>query len=175
MGGQWGRFFQEQQVNSTPPLSMHNLYACLQVDTLIGPAFGKIKSAKVIQTKLSPPIPCRCSHLLAWEHQLPNRYIVAASPRLMSLAINVEIESTDTAVKRHIQAFIDCGVNGCFINIEWAKSNNIPTCPLTNPIPVYIQCWWYHKWSWYDHQNHQHGPTLRQPFGMHPTCCDSPG
>jgi hypothetical protein len=26
---------------------------------------------------------------------------------------------------------------GCFIDIEWAKLNNIPTCPLTNPIPVY--------------------------------------
>jgi predicted aspartyl protease len=55
----------------------------------------------------------------------------------MSLAVDVEIESTDTAVKRRTQALIDCGATGCFINIEWAKLNNIPTCPLTNPIPVY--------------------------------------
>jgi hypothetical protein len=55
----------------------------------------------------------------------------------MSLAVEVEIESTDTAVKRHTQALIDCGAMGCFIDIEWAKLNNIPTCPLTNPIPVY--------------------------------------
>jgi hypothetical protein len=26
---------------------------------------------------------------------------------------------------------------GCFIDIEWEELNNIPTCPLTNPIPVY--------------------------------------
>jgi hypothetical protein len=26
---------------------------------------------------------------------------------------------------------------GCFIDIEWAKLNNIPTCSLTKPIPVY--------------------------------------
>jgi hypothetical protein len=28
-------------------------------------------------------------------------------------------------------------VTGCFINIEWAKLNNVPTRTLTKPIPVY--------------------------------------
>jgi hypothetical protein len=51
--------------------------------------------------------------------------------------VEVEIESTDTAVKQCTQALIDCGATGCFIDIEWAKLNNIPTRPLTNPIPVY--------------------------------------
>jgi hypothetical protein len=55
----------------------------------------------------------------------------------MSLAVEVEIESTDTAVRRCTQALIDCGATGCFIDIEWAKLNNIPTRPLTKPIPVY--------------------------------------
>jgi hypothetical protein len=55
----------------------------------------------------------------------------------MSLAVDVEIESTDTAVKRCTQALIDCGATGCFIDIEWAKLNNVPTCLLSKPIPVY--------------------------------------
>jgi hypothetical protein len=55
----------------------------------------------------------------------------------MSLMVDVEIESTDTAIKRCTQALIDCGTTGCFIDIEWGKLNNIPTHPLTNPIPVY--------------------------------------
>jgi hypothetical protein len=55
----------------------------------------------------------------------------------MSLVVDVEIESTDTAVKRCTQALIDCGTTGCFIDIEWAKLNNVPTCPLTKLIPVY--------------------------------------
>jgi hypothetical protein len=55
----------------------------------------------------------------------------------MSLAVDVEIESTDMAVRQCMQALIDCGATGCFMDIEWAKLNNIPTCPLTNPIPVY--------------------------------------
>jgi hypothetical protein len=55
----------------------------------------------------------------------------------MSLAVDVEIESMDTAVRQHTQALIDCGTTGCFIDIEWAKLNNIPTRSLTKPIPVY--------------------------------------
>jgi hypothetical protein len=55
----------------------------------------------------------------------------------MSLLVDVEIKSTDTAVKQCTQALIDCGATGCFIDIEWAKLNNIPTCPLTKLIPVY--------------------------------------
>jgi hypothetical protein len=55
----------------------------------------------------------------------------------MSLTVDVEIESTDTAVRRCTQALIDCSAMGCFIDIEWAKLNNIPMHPLTKPIPVY--------------------------------------
>jgi hypothetical protein len=55
----------------------------------------------------------------------------------MSLVVEVEIESTDTMVRRCTQALIDCGATGCFIDIEWAKLNNVPTRHLTKPIPVY--------------------------------------
>jgi hypothetical protein len=55
----------------------------------------------------------------------------------MSLVVDMEIESTDTAVKQCTQALIDCGATGCFIEIEWAKLNNVPTRPLTKLIPVY--------------------------------------
>jgi hypothetical protein len=36
----------------------------------------------------------------------------------MSLLVEVEIESTDTMVKQCMQALIDCGATGCFIDIE---------------------------------------------------------
>jgi hypothetical protein len=55
----------------------------------------------------------------------------------MSLAVEIEIESMDTVVRRRTQALIDCSATGCFIDIEWAKLNNIPTCPLTKLIPAY--------------------------------------
>jgi hypothetical protein len=55
----------------------------------------------------------------------------------MSLAVDVGIESTDTTVKRCTQALIYCGTTGCFMDIEWAKVNNVPMRPLSKPIPVY--------------------------------------
>jgi hypothetical protein len=45
-------------------------------------------------------------------------YVIASSPGSMLLAINVEIESTDMAVRRCTQALIDRGATGCFIDIE---------------------------------------------------------
>jgi hypothetical protein len=36
----------------------------------------------------------------------------------MSLAVDVEIELMDTAVRRCTQALIDCGTMGWFIDIE---------------------------------------------------------
>jgi hypothetical protein len=36
-----------------------------------------------------------------------------------------------------MQALVDCRVIGCFIDLEWVKLNNVPTCPLTNPILGY--------------------------------------
>jgi hypothetical protein len=75
------------------------------------------KSTEVVQTPSHPPIPNQCSRIPAWEHQLPVKYVIAESPGPMSLLVNVEIESTDTVVKRCTQALIDCGATGCFIDI----------------------------------------------------------
>jgi hypothetical protein len=44
--------------------------------------------------------------------------------------------AVDTAIKRCTQALIDCGATGCFIEIEWAKLNNIPMRPLTKLISM---------------------------------------
>jgi hypothetical protein len=83
-------------VNSMPLLSSYNCFTCLKVDTLIEPHRC---IAKAMQTYSHPLIPNQCSHHLAWEHQLSVTYVLAASPGLMSLLVNVEIEFTDTAVK----------------------------------------------------------------------------
>jgi hypothetical protein len=43
----------------------------------------------------------------------------------------------DRVHRQCTQALIDCGATGFFVDIEWAKLNNIPTRPLSKPIPVY--------------------------------------
>jgi hypothetical protein len=82
-----------------PPLSSYNRFACLEVDTLIEPHICVTKSTEVVQTHSHPPNPNRRSRLPAWERRLPVKYVVAASHGPMSLTVDVEIESTDTAVR----------------------------------------------------------------------------
>jgi hypothetical protein len=91
-----------------PPLSSCNHFTCLELDTLIEPHICIASSTEVVKTHSHPPIPNWHSRLAAWEHRLPIKYVVAASPGLMSLLVDVEIESTDTAVKWCTQALIDC-------------------------------------------------------------------
>jgi hypothetical protein len=101
-----------------PLLSSHNRFACLEVDTPIEPLTCVTNGTEVVQTPSHPPIPNRRSGLPAWERRLPVKYVVAVSPGPMSLVVDVEIESTDTTVKRCTQALIDCSATGCFIDIE---------------------------------------------------------
>jgi hypothetical protein len=82
-----------------PLLSSYNRFACLEVDTLMVPRICIAKSTEVVQTYSHPPTNQR-SRRLAWEHWLLIKYVVAASPGPMSLAVDVEIESTDTVVKQ---------------------------------------------------------------------------
>jgi hypothetical protein len=82
-----------------PLLSSYNHFACLEVDTPIEPFICTANSTEVMPTPSHPPIPNQHSCLPAWECQLPIKYVVAASPGPMSLAVEVEIESTDTAVR----------------------------------------------------------------------------
>jgi hypothetical protein len=82
-----------------PPLGGYNRFTCLEVDTLIEPCICIANSTEAVQTPSHPPNSNRRSCLPAWERQLPVRYIVAASPEPMSLAVDVEIELMDSAVR----------------------------------------------------------------------------
>src|SRR3981189_2828398 len=59
------------------------------------------------------------------------------TPSENSLNIDVEIETTDTAMKRNTSALVDCGATGLFVDAEYVRLNNIPPRRLTSPIPVY--------------------------------------
>jgi hypothetical protein len=50
-------FCQDLWVNSIPPLSSYNRFACLEVDTLIEPHICVTNSTEAVQTPSHPPIP----------------------------------------------------------------------------------------------------------------------
>jgi hypothetical protein len=84
-----------------------------------------------------PPKHGKLICLANWEHQLPRKYVVASTPSANSLDIDVEIETTDTGVKRCTKSLVDCSATGLFMDTEWARTNNVTTRALTQPIPVY--------------------------------------
>src|SRR3981189_3145316 len=119
-----------------PPLSSHNRYACLVVDQCED-ATSVFDCAKVVPQP-APPTPKIARIPLAnWERRLPKRFVIATTPSDNSLNINVEIETTDTAMKRNTNALVDCCATGLFIDTEYVRGNNLSAHRLTTPIPVY--------------------------------------
>ena len=125
-------------MNSTPPLYSHNRYACLSVDKIPTSSPDKPDYAKDVQETIPPPPTQRCDHVrrTRWEKRLPKKYIIS-SDSSNSLDIDVEIETTDTGVKHKTKALVDCGATGLFIDLDYARANNINTRALARPIPVY--------------------------------------
>src|SRR3979490_978928 len=119
-----------------PPLSSCNQYACLVVDQCED-ATSVFDCAKVVPQPSPSPQKVAQIRLANWERRLPKRFVIATTPSDNSLNINVEIEMTDTAMKRNTSALIDCGATGLFVDTKYVRSNNIPTCRLTSPSPVY--------------------------------------
>src|ERR1700723_2684943 len=130
-----GGFSTSQRVNRTPPLQSHNPFDVLDIEQIIDPSISTSDCVKDVQT---PPIPAtRRKRIRAWERSLPKKYIIAAIPSQHSLSIDIEIEMTDTSLKRCLQALVDCGATGMFIDQKFVEINDIPTCELSDPIPVF--------------------------------------
>ena len=56
---------------------------------------------------------------------MPKKLIIATTPSKNLLHIDVEIEMTDTAMKRNVNALVDCGATGLFVDTEYVRSNNL--------------------------------------------------
>ena len=90
-----------------------------------------------MQTPILTPTPPKLPTLKKWERRLPKKYVIATLSGKNSLVVDVELESTETSVKRCTQALINCGAEGCCLDTEWVRANDIPTHPLTRPILVF--------------------------------------
>src|SRR3981189_1365761 len=102
-----GGFCSTQRVINTPPLSSCNRYACLVVDQCED-ATSVFDCVKVVP-RLSPPPPKIARIRLAnWECRLPKKFVIATTPSDNSLNIDVEIETTDTAMKRNMNVLVNC-------------------------------------------------------------------
>jgi hypothetical protein len=85
-----------------------------------------------------PPTPTpNLVRLQRWERRLPDKYIIASARSANSLLLRVELETTDSGLRRSLKALLDCGATGLFLDGDYVAANNITTRRLTRPIPVY--------------------------------------
>src|SRR3981189_260035 len=109
-----------------PPLSSRNRYACLVVDQCED-ATSVFDCAKVVPQLSPPPQKIACIGLPNWERRLPKKFVTAMTPSDNSLNIDIEIETTDTTMKRNTSALVNCGATGLFIDTEYVRLNNLST------------------------------------------------
>src|ERR1700733_1281847 len=128
--GSEGRgFCGTQWVKSAPPLPTSNRYQALSVDSTTNNESETclIRAAQPSTPKIRKK---------KWERRLPAKYIIAADSA-RSLLVDVEIEATESALRRLLKALIDCGATGLFIETDYVRTNGIATRALSQPIPVY--------------------------------------
>lgn len=83
----------------------------------------------------SPP-PSRGPRIPNWERRLPKRLVVASTASQLSLELRVELQTPDTGEICQLDALVDCGATGTFINEAFVKEKGWNTQSLMRPIPV---------------------------------------
>jgi hypothetical protein len=96
-------------------------------------------TAQDVQPTPAPPIatPTHQVRLKRWERRLLRKYVIATTPSPNSLKIKVEIVTTDTQEAKSIEALLDCGADGLFIDRDYVRENRLTARALTRAIPVY--------------------------------------
>jgi hypothetical protein len=127
-GSAASRFCAPRRVRSTPLLRSHNRYSTLSVDTLDNTDISDCdtdvrKPPTTPVTARNPPLAPRAR----WEKRLPSKYIVASIPSANSLEVEVQIQGTDIGAPVSLNALLDCGATGIFMDTEWACKNKITT------------------------------------------------
>jgi hypothetical protein len=113
----------------------------LEIDAMIDVSDSESNCVKDVQnSEVKPPEEGEKQKKVKrkrWERRLPQKYIISTNPSDYSLELDVEIETTDTALKCRMKSLLNCGATGLFADTKYVCENDIPTCPLTKPIPVF--------------------------------------
>jgi len=122
-----------------PLLSYHNRFSVLPKCSLN----ETVEPSTDVQNSISEnltvvPAEITWNRRPKWERQLPSKLVIAsAEDGSTSLKLKVELETTDTGEVKSVNSFMDSGATGEFIDRHYAKSNQLHTWKLSEPILVY--------------------------------------
>ena len=131
-------------MNCTPSLSSYNRFSVLPVDS-IPTTDEPVETPKVVQvSEVVSATPPATGHVYRprWERRLPSKLVIGMLDETdrearRSLQLKVEIETTDTGEVKAVQALLDSGATGMFIDKAYVKANRLATRVLSTPIPVF--------------------------------------
>jgi hypothetical protein len=94
-------------------------------------------SKKLFQNPPPPPLQKPFSRQRGFKLRLPRRLVIASTPSVNSLSLKVQLETTDTAETISVDALVDSGATGLFIDSEFVKKHRLTTRALSTHIPVF--------------------------------------
>jgi hypothetical protein len=119
-----------------PPLSTQNRFAILTVDNI--PEVDESSENQDVQTNKVFEKPALVRP--RWEKSFPAHFVVDALDETeghrRSLTLKAELQATDTGEIKSVQALLDSGATGMFIDTEYVKASRFSTRTLSYPIPV---------------------------------------
>src|SRR5271168_657124 len=130
-------FCRLQRVNSTPSLPTYNRFNVLDIHE----SNETIETVETAMQNPPSPIPLFPQYPAPrpkWERPLLPKFVIAAvDGNSTSLKLKVELETTDTGEVKSVNALVDCGATGEFMDRHYAKSCGFRLLKLSKPIPVY--------------------------------------
>ncbi len=73
-----------------------------------------------------------------WECRIPSKPVIASlDAHGTSLYLQIELKTTDTAVRTFVRALVDCGATGSFIDCDFIWEHKLNTCPLSQLVAVF--------------------------------------
>ena len=124
--------------HATPQLHDNNQFSVLETPELEDVLECEEEVPESPQVQPPPPVeprrPCRPK----WEKRMGQKLVICSlveDPKCIMLSIH--LKTTDTMEEASTEAMVDTGVTRDFIDQDFVAAAKLPTCKLSEPIPVY--------------------------------------
>jgi len=120
-------------VSRAPPLLSSNQFSVLEI---IEPKIDK-DAQKPDTPTLLPTEPCK-PRWPKWEKQIKRKLVIRSLELdAKCIMLPIHLKTMDTMEETSTEAMVDTGATGDFIDQDFVARAKLPTCKLSQPIPVY--------------------------------------